>query len=124
MKLVLIVVMITILVRIIVMVVHAHRYQAATCHHLLTNTTSSNVTQQRDNEMIYRLEKTEKTATTTAPATPAAVAAAPAAPGPPQPTPLSPSCCTPQKFHFPLPEARRFPDQSMQKNLCLGSTLV
>ena len=34
------------------------------------------MTQQRDNEIIYRFEKSEKTATTTAPATAAAVAAA------------------------------------------------
>ena len=95
------------------------------CIDLLTNTTSSNGTQQHNKEIIYRLgKKVKKNSTTTAPATAAAVAAAPAAPDPPQPTPLSPSCCTPQKFDFPLPEARRFPDQSMQKNLCLGSTLV
>ena len=84
---------------------------------LLTNTTSSNVTQQRDNEMIYRLGKTEKTATTTAPASPAAVAAAPAAPGPPQPLP---QLLNTSKVPFPVERSQKISRPEYAKKPLFG----
>ena len=75
------------------------------------------MTQQRDNEMIYRLEKTEKTATTTAPATPAAVAAAPAAPGPPQPLP---QLLNTSKVPFPVERSQKISRPEYAKKPLFG----